>query len=69
MICPEINLGYQQMIKQLRHWLCRQLCKDRLFNSDMSLVIDKQVVELEKNAHAIKQQAILIQKLREQKND
>lgn len=57
------------MIKQLRYWLCRQLCKDRLFNSDMTLVIDKQVVELEKNAHVIKQQAILIQKLREQKND
>ena len=54
------------MIKRLRYWLCRQLCKDRLFNSDMSLVIDKQVVELEKNAHVIKQQAILIQKLREQ---
>jgi len=35
------------MIKELREWLCHLLCKDRLFNSDMSLEIDRLIQENE----------------------
>ena len=33
------------MFKNFRHWLCRLICKDKLFNSDMSLEIDYLVKE------------------------
>jgi len=35
------------MIKRIREWLCRWLCKDKLFNSDMSMEIDRLTVENE----------------------
>lgn len=36
------------MIKRFREWICRALCKDKLFNSDMSLEIDRLTVENER---------------------
>jgi len=36
------------MFEKLKQWLCRKLCKDRLFNSDMSREIDRLVAENDK---------------------
>ncbi len=35
------------IISKIRYWLCRKLCKDLLFNYDMSLEIDRLIVENE----------------------
>jgi len=36
------------MFEKFKHWLCRKLCKDLLFNSDMSREIDRLVAEIDK---------------------
>ncbi len=36
------------MFDKLKHWFCRKLCKDILFNSDMSREIDRLVAEIDK---------------------
>jgi len=36
------------MFEKFKRWLCRKLCKDLLFNSDMSREIDRLVTENDK---------------------
>jgi len=36
------------MFEKFKHWLCRKLCKDLIFNSDMSREIDRLVAENDK---------------------
>ena len=46
------------MIEKLKNLLCRLLCKDRLFNSDMSLEIDRlqaRIDELEDKNNKVKE--------------
>ena len=38
---------FSQIIKKLKERFCRVLCKDQLFNSDMSLEIDRLTLENE----------------------
>ena len=40
--------GEQSMINKFKEWACRLLCKGRLFNSDMSLEVDRLVQENER---------------------
>ncbi len=36
------------MIEKIKEWLCRLLCGDRIFNTDMSQVLDHLTMENER---------------------
>ncbi|MCH8262385.1 MAG: hypothetical protein IIA77_04965 [Proteobacteria bacterium] len=44
------------MFEKLKQWLCRKLCKNLLYNSDMSREIDRLVAENEKLTDELNEQ-------------
>ena len=50
------------MIRQFKYWLCHKLCKELVFNSDMSLEIDRLTILVEEQEEELN-------KLREMIND
>ena len=47
-MCTKTAARIKALIAGASRWLCEKLCRDKFFNRDASLAIDRLTIELEK---------------------